>query len=187
MKGQQTFHRISEGDRARRPWRGSLVAAEPEYPLQAERADAVLLAGHEPHHQEPGPERLARAIEKSASSERGAAVTTPAAQQLVRHRPVHRSPRNMGRRSPRASADAECKPGKQRRPGTTGPALETDADSRPLRSGAKHSSYGRVTRRLRSVKGIPTITDREHPLPPCACGPTNPRAACHGHCTRYGL
>ena len=66
---------------------GRLAAAEPEHPLQAERADAGLPAGHEPHRLDPGSERLTRAVEKSASGERGAAVTTPAAPQLVRHRP----------------------------------------------------------------------------------------------------
>jgi hypothetical protein len=40
-----------------------LVAAEPQLPLQAERADSVLLAGNEPHRQEPYPQRLAGTLE----------------------------------------------------------------------------------------------------------------------------
>jgi hypothetical protein len=54
----RAFDPIPERDAASRPWRGSLVAAEPEHPLEAERADAVLLAGHEPHRHEPDTERL---------------------------------------------------------------------------------------------------------------------------------
>jgi hypothetical protein len=82
IEGQGAFYPIPERGAASRPRRGSLVAAEPEHPLEAERADAVLLAGHEPHRHEPDSERLARAIEKSAGGERGAAVTAPAPQQL---------------------------------------------------------------------------------------------------------
>ena len=69
------------------PRPGGLVAAEPEHPLQTESADAVLLAGNEPHGHEPGPERLARALEDRAGGERGAPATTAAAQQLIRHHP----------------------------------------------------------------------------------------------------
>ena len=48
---------------------------------------AVLLAGHEPHGHEPGPERPARALEDGARRERSARAATGAPQQLIRHRP----------------------------------------------------------------------------------------------------
>ncbi len=42
------------------PGPGRLVAAQTEHPLEAQRTDAVLLAGDEPHGEKPQPQRLAR-------------------------------------------------------------------------------------------------------------------------------
>ena len=92
------FHRATEAIPPRadhrpaqlvQPRPGGLVAAEPQRALQTEGADAVLLAGDEPHGHEPGPERLARAFEDGAGGERGAPATAPAAHQIVRHDPSH--------------------------------------------------------------------------------------------------
>ena len=69
------------------PGPGRLVAAQPEHPLQAQGADAVLLAGDEPHRQEPHPQRLACVLKHRAGRQRCAPTTTPAPQQPIRHRP----------------------------------------------------------------------------------------------------
>ncbi len=69
------------------PSPGRLVAAQPEHPLQAQGTDAVLLAGDEPHRQEPHPQRLACVLEHRAGCQRCAPMTTPAPQQPIRHRP----------------------------------------------------------------------------------------------------
>src|SRR6266496_2070245 len=70
------------------PRPGCLVATQPKHPLQAQGTDAVLLAGDEPHRQEPHPQRLARPLEDRAGRQRRFSSTCPA----VKH-PTRRYPR----------------------------------------------------------------------------------------------
>ena len=69
------------------PGPSCLIAAQSEHPLQTQGANAVLLAGDEPHSQEPHPQRLACVLEHCAGRQRRAPTTTPAPQQPIRHRP----------------------------------------------------------------------------------------------------
>src|SRR5208283_3218038 len=48
------------------PGPGSFVAAKPQFPLQPERTDPILLAGDEPHRQKPQPQRLACVLQHRA-------------------------------------------------------------------------------------------------------------------------
>ena len=59
------------------PGPGRLVAAQPEFSLQAEGADAVLLTGDEPHRQKPHSQRLARILEHGTSRQGCPPMTTP--------------------------------------------------------------------------------------------------------------
>jgi len=79
------------------PCPGCLVAAQAEHPLQARRADAVLLAGDEPHGEKPHPQRLARILQYSPGRQRCLPVAGATAQQVARH-----LPRLAGRRAVRA-------------------------------------------------------------------------------------
>ncbi len=45
------------------PSPGRFVASQSKHPLQAQGADAVLLARHKPHRKEPHPQRLPCAVE----------------------------------------------------------------------------------------------------------------------------
>src|SRR5271166_5557766 len=69
------------------PGPGCLIASQAEYPLQAQGAHTVLLAGHEPHCEEPRPQRFTRVLKYRAGSQRRASITDPAPQQSVRHNP----------------------------------------------------------------------------------------------------
>src|SRR5271157_4376268 len=69
------------------PCPGCLIASQAEYPLQAQGAHTVLLAGHEPHCEEPRPQRFTRVLKYRAGSQRRASITDPAPQQSVRHNP----------------------------------------------------------------------------------------------------
>src|SRR5208283_2133488 len=143
------------------PSPGRLIAAEPKRPLQSERADAVLLARHEPHGHEPGPQRLARALENRPRGERRARVTAAAAKQFVRHRP-------------RRAAHAAMRADEALRPAHTSDVLPTRLIvSEPLvdlleRARVVDTGYGmrvtahprQIARRLRSAKGIPTFVER---------------------------
>src|SRR5208337_2045698 len=139
------------------PSPGRLIAAEPKRPLQSERADAVLLARHEPHGHEPGPQRLARALENRPRGERRTRVTAAAAKQFVRHRP-------------RRAAHAAMRANEALRPAHASNVLPTRLIvSEPLvdlleRARVIDTGYGmrvtvhprQIAPRLRSVKGIPT-------------------------------
>jgi len=61
------------------PGPGSFVAAKPQFPLEAERTDSILLAGDEPHRQKPHPQRLTGTLEDRPGGERYpfAASSTP--------------------------------------------------------------------------------------------------------------
>ena len=69
------------------PGPGGLVAAEAEGALQPQGAHPVLLAGHEPHRQEPCPQRLAGPFENRAGGHRGLPATCPAPQPATGHFP----------------------------------------------------------------------------------------------------
>lgn len=64
-----------------------LIAAEPQFPLEPKRADAVLLAGDEPHGQEPRPQRLTGSLEDRPGSQRGLSAADPTSQPTARHCP----------------------------------------------------------------------------------------------------
>jgi hypothetical protein len=53
-----------------KPGPGGLVAAQAKHPLQAQRADAILLAGDKPHGKKPQPQRLVRVLEYGAGRQR---------------------------------------------------------------------------------------------------------------------
>ena len=101
------------------PRPGGLVAAKPEHPLDVRGADAVLLAGNEPHGHEPGPQRLARVLEDRARFDRDllaatAAEPEPAAPWAARAlRAAHAGQnnpsgqRNCSRYNPQASSVAK--------------------------------------------------------------------------------
>ena len=67
------------------PGPGRLVAAQPQHTLQTERADAVLLAGDEPHRKEPRPQWFAGVLEDRAGRQRHLSATGPTAKQATRH------------------------------------------------------------------------------------------------------
>ena len=69
------------------PGPGRLVAAQTEHPLQAQRADAVLLAGDEPHGEKPHPQRLARVLQHRSGRQRYLPIAGSTAQQAARHFP----------------------------------------------------------------------------------------------------
>src|SRR5450759_523250 len=69
------------------PGPGRLIAAQAEHPLQTQRADAVLLAGDEPHGEKPHPQRLARVLQHSSSRQRYLPIAGSTAQQASRHFP----------------------------------------------------------------------------------------------------
>lgn len=69
------------------PCPGCLIASQPEYPLQAQGAHTVLLAGHEPHREEPHPQRFTRVLKYRAGCQGRAPIAAPAPQQSVRHHP----------------------------------------------------------------------------------------------------
>src|SRR5450759_1910541 len=69
------------------PGPGRLIAAQAEHPLQAQRADAVLLAGNEPHGEKPHPQRLARVLQHSSGRQRYLPIAGSTAQQAARHFP----------------------------------------------------------------------------------------------------
>jgi hypothetical protein len=48
------------------PCPGGLVASQPQYPLQAQGAHAVLPAGHEPHREEPRSQRFTSVLKYRA-------------------------------------------------------------------------------------------------------------------------
>ena len=68
------------------PGPGGLVAAEAEGTLQPQGAHPVLLAGHEPHRQEPCPQRLA-GLRYRAGGYRGLPAACPAPQPATGHFP----------------------------------------------------------------------------------------------------
>ena len=141
------------------PGPGRLVAAEPEHPLQPERADAVLLAGNEPHGHEPGSERLARALENGAGGERRARVTAAAAQQIVRHRP--RLVAHTAMRADEALRPAQASNVLSTRRIVPEPLVHLLERARVVDTGhwvriAIHPR--RIARPTRSVKGIPSLT-----------------------------
>jgi hypothetical protein len=66
---------------------GRLVAAQPEYPLQAQSAGAVLLAGHVPHGPEPDGEGQMAVLKDRARGHRRLAPAGRAQPQTPRHAP----------------------------------------------------------------------------------------------------
>ena len=82
------------------PSPGRLVAAQPQHTLQTERADAVLLAGDEPHRKEPRPKWFAGVLEDRAGRQRHLSATGPTAKQATRHfRTVQLLPHKPDRQS----------------------------------------------------------------------------------------
>lgn len=75
-----------------------LVAAQPQHTLQAQGAHPILLAGDEPHRQEPQPQGLARPFEDRAGRQRHLPAAGATAQQPARHfrRLLHRSAGRAG-------------------------------------------------------------------------------------------
>src|SRR3990172_694201 len=64
-----------------------LIAAKPQFPLEPERTDPVLLAGDEPHRQKPHPQWLAGAFEDRPGRQRCLLAAGPAPQPPSRHHP----------------------------------------------------------------------------------------------------
>ena len=64
-----------------------LIAAQPEYPLQAQGADTVLLAGDEPHCQKPHPQWLAGVLKNRARCQGSFTLTNPTLENPARSRP----------------------------------------------------------------------------------------------------
>src|SRR5512144_1311733 len=62
------------------PGPGRLLAAQAEHALKAQRADAVLLAGDEPHGEKPHPQRLARVLQHRSSRQRYLPIARATAQ-----------------------------------------------------------------------------------------------------------
>ena len=104
------------------PGPGGLVAAEAEGTLQPQGAHPVLLAGNEPHRQEPCPQRLAGPFEYRAGGYRGLPAACPAPQPATGHfprladNPTVWAAKPVGQRSRRT-----YRHGKQPHPETTRP------------------------------------------------------------------
>ncbi len=79
------------------PGPGRLVAAQAQHSLQAQGAHPILLAGDEPHRQQPHPQRLAGVLAHRAGCQRGFRV----ARRTPEHAP-RRHPRFLDRAAPTA-------------------------------------------------------------------------------------
>ena len=69
------------------PGPGSFVAAKPQFPLEAERTDPILLAGDEPHRQKPHPQRLTGTLEDRPGGQRCLFAAGPTPQPSPCHHP----------------------------------------------------------------------------------------------------
>src|SRR5580700_8989230 len=69
------------------PGPGSFVAAKPQFPLEAERTDPILLAGDKPHRQKPHPQRLTGALEDRPGGQRCLFAAGPTPQPSPCHQP----------------------------------------------------------------------------------------------------
>src|ERR1039458_3208902 len=65
----------------------SFVAAQAQHSLQTQGADAVLLAGYEPHCKKPGAQRLAGVLEHCTSRQRRFRIACPAPKYAARGHP----------------------------------------------------------------------------------------------------
>ena len=139
---------------------GCLVATQPKHPLQAQGTDAVLLAGDEPHRQEPHPQRLARPLEDGAGRQRRLSSTCPAVKHLTRRYP----------RLPNRSASPANEPLRPTQPPDVVPASRLGAEPRIhlLERPRVINPWDRVSPIfhpptlpdvLTWAKGIPTFTD----------------------------
>src|SRR3990172_605283 len=59
------------------PGPSGMIAAQPQHPLQPQRAGPVLLASHIPDGLEPHPQRIARVVEQGSGGHRHALATAP--------------------------------------------------------------------------------------------------------------
>ena len=69
------------------PSPGGLIATKPQFPLEPERTDSVLLAGDEPHRQKPQPQRLACVLEHRASRQSCFRLAGATPEPVSRHGP----------------------------------------------------------------------------------------------------
>src|SRR5271165_2173902 len=69
------------------PGPGSFVAAKPQFPLEAERTDPILLAGDKPHRQKPHPQRLTGTLEDRPGGQRCLFAAGPTPQPSPCHQP----------------------------------------------------------------------------------------------------
>src|SRR5208337_3442496 len=69
------------------PSPGGLIATKPQFPLEPERTDSVLLAGDEPHRQKPQPQRLACVLEHRASRQSCFPLAGATPEPVSRHGP----------------------------------------------------------------------------------------------------
>src|SRR5271166_1820181 len=72
------------------------VAAKPQFPLEAERIDPILLAADEPHRQKPHPQRLTGTLEDRPGGQRCLFAAGPTPQPSPRHHPWLPRPSAMG-------------------------------------------------------------------------------------------
>src|SRR3990172_7572825 len=133
------------------------VAAQTQHPLQAQGADAILLAGYEPHRKEPRAQRLAGVLEHRAGGQRRFAVARPASKHAARHYP--RLPDN-----PTMTANEPVRPTQAvnivaATVVTTEPIVHFFERSRVINAGTRLGVFhaGKISAVFTGVKGIPIL------------------------------
>ena len=141
------------------PSPGRPVATETKDALEAQGADAILLAGDKPHRQEPLPQRLMGVLEDRSCRHRNLPAATSTAQQTPRH----------FRRFVRHSAAWADEPARPAKPAEIRPASRFRGEPRfelLERRGVINSRLGRrggidhaptLSAGIRCVKCIPTL------------------------------